>query len=87
MGLKRIIGHIKIPVAKRKERGGYTVIGGETVDIFHMLPEGRSVCLGYESGPHLTPGLSDLVQVFLGQEQVVRANLTCHLIEKTSRVT
>lgn len=54
------------------------MIGGETVDHVHVVPESLDVLAVSQHGSHLSLPVADPVQVALGEEQVVRTNLAGH---------
>ena len=55
------------------------MVGGDAVNVIHVLPQGILICSGAQHWTHLAPPTTNTVQVLVTQEEVVRTNLTCYL--------
>ena len=53
-----------------------TMVCGETVNVFHIIPQCLLVCSCAQHGPHLTTPTTNMTQVLVAQEEMMGANLT-----------
>ena len=55
------------------------MVGGETVDDIHVIPQFLLVFLGHQHWPHLPATGSDSVKVVQGEEEMMGRDLTRHV--------